>query len=354
MYRILTLSEKDEWSKLLDKLPIEQQDIYYTPDYYELYERNGDGKAMCFVYEKNDDVALYPFLIKCINNLGYELDEEYFDIQGAYGYNGVVSSNYNLSFRKEFYKTFYQYCLDQNIIAEFVRYNPIVGNHLFGEKILDLQINRKTVALNLGQSYDNIFSTQFSSKNRNMINKGEKTLYIEYGTSIEDYNVFIPMYQHTMKRLHAEKYYHFSNQYFNNISNILSNHCFVFVAYDIQTSTPFGSLLLLIYKNKAHYFLSARSHLSNNNSTNNFLLNHAISFSKKKNCSIFHLGGGNSLDDNDSLFKFKKNFSTDIYDFYISKKVIHSAVYNSVCEIWEKRNPGKAQQFKNYLLKYYE
>ena len=80
MYRILTLSEKDEWSKLLDKLPIEQQDIYYTPDYYELYERNGDGKAMCFVYEKNDDVALYPFLIKCINNLGYELDEEYFDI----------------------------------------------------------------------------------------------------------------------------------------------------------------------------------------------------------------------------------------------------------------------------------
>ena len=50
-------------------------------------------------------------------------------------------------------------------------YNPIIGNHLFGENILDLQINRKTVALNLGQSYDNIFSTQFSSKNRNMINK---------------------------------------------------------------------------------------------------------------------------------------------------------------------------------------
>ena len=47
-YRLLTLEQKEEWSTLLEKLPIDQQDIYYTPEYYELYECNGAGKAICF------------------------------------------------------------------------------------------------------------------------------------------------------------------------------------------------------------------------------------------------------------------------------------------------------------------
>ena len=353
-YRVLTLEQKEEWSNLLEKLPIEQQDIYYTPDYYELYEKNGDGKSMCFVYEKNDDIALYPFLINSVNNLGYDLDEEYFDIQGAYGYNGVVSSNYNLSFRKEFYKTFYQYCLGQNIIAEFVRYNPIVGNHLFAEDIHDLYLNRKTVSLNLEQSYDDIFSAQYSSKNRNKIRKGRKTLSIKNGNKMKDYNIFVPMYHYTMERIDADKYYHFNDKFFKNISHALSDYCVVFIAYDNQTNNPLGALLLLTHKNKAHYFLSARSHLCDNNAVNNYLLDNAIIYTKNNNCTKFHLGGGNSLNENDSLFKFKKNFSKNTNEFYISKIIIQPTVYDLVCDVWEKNNPAKSHEFNNYLLKYHE
>jgi hypothetical protein len=45
--------------------------------------------AKCFVYQKGSNITLYPFLINSVNALGYNLDKEYFDIQGAYGYNGV-------------------------------------------------------------------------------------------------------------------------------------------------------------------------------------------------------------------------------------------------------------------------
>ena len=353
-YHILTLNEKKEWSTSLEKLPVDQQDIYYTPEYYELYEKNGDGQAMCFVFEKDNAIALYPFLINSVNDLGYDLDAAYFDIQGAYGYNGVVSSNYNLSFRKDFYKTFYQYCTDKNVIAEFVRYNPIVSNHLFAEKIHDLHINRKTVSLNLEQSYDDIFKSQYSPKNRNKIRKGEKTLTIRNGNKMKDYNKFIPMYRYTMQRIDADKYYNFNDLFFKNISHILSDYCFVFIAYENQSNIPLGALLLLIHKNKAHYFLSARSHLCDNNAVNNYLLDNAIIFTKKNKCTKFHLGGGNTLNENDSLFKFKKNFSKKIHEFYISKKIIQPNVYNSVCEVWGKNNPCKAQEFNNYLLKYHE
>jgi hypothetical protein len=100
--KILDLSQKKEWKKYLELLPISQQDIYFTPEYYELYEKNGDGKAQCFIFEDNGNIALYLFFINSVNELGYKLNNEYYDIQGAYGYNGVISSSYNIEFRRKF------------------------------------------------------------------------------------------------------------------------------------------------------------------------------------------------------------------------------------------------------------
>ena len=35
MHKILDLKQKKEWKKYLKLLPIGQQDIYFTPEYYE-------------------------------------------------------------------------------------------------------------------------------------------------------------------------------------------------------------------------------------------------------------------------------------------------------------------------------
>ena len=147
---VLTLSDKDKWNKYLHKLPINQQDIYFTSEYYELYERNGDGKALCFVFEQDEEIALYPFLINSVNELGYDLDAEYYDIQGAYGYNGVVTSSYKTNFREVFYQEFESYCNDNNIIAEFTRFHPLLGNYKFSETDLNIVFDRKTIFLDKG------------------------------------------------------------------------------------------------------------------------------------------------------------------------------------------------------------
>ena len=350
----LTLNEKKVWSRLLAKLPTDQQDIYYSPEYYELYEKNGDGTAMCFVFERDGEIALNPFLLNSVNKLGYDLNKKYYDIQGAYGYNGVVSSIYDISFRKGFHDTFRVYCIEQNIIAEFVRYNPINGNHSFSEGFTDLLENRQTVALNLEQPYDDIWSIQYTSKNRNKIRKGLKTLNMKLGKSGEDFLIFAQLYKYTMKCIGADIYYHFSDQFFSNVNNILSNHCFVFTAYDNEKNIPIGSLLLLIFQDKAHYYLSGRSEWCHNNAVNNYLLDEAIKFAKNKKCKIFHLGGGNSNDIKDPLFKFKQNFSKVFCPFYISKNIYFIEIYEQVCSSWAEKNPDKKERYNNILLKYHE
>ena len=71
--KILSLAIFETWNKLLGALPYEQQDVYFTPAYYSLYEHNGDGKACCFVFEEGGKRVLYPFLMNSVNTLGYDL-----------------------------------------------------------------------------------------------------------------------------------------------------------------------------------------------------------------------------------------------------------------------------------------
>ncbi len=89
---LLNVKESGKWSEYLNRLPKENQDVYYIPEYYKIYENNGDGTTQCFVYDDGFNFALYPFLLNRINDLGYKLDKPYYDIRGAYGYNGVLSS----------------------------------------------------------------------------------------------------------------------------------------------------------------------------------------------------------------------------------------------------------------------
>ena len=69
-FKILDLTNRKEWKKYFSRLPLSQQDVYFTPEYYELFENNKDGKAQCFIYEKDDNIILYPFLM-CVTQDHY-------------------------------------------------------------------------------------------------------------------------------------------------------------------------------------------------------------------------------------------------------------------------------------------
>ena len=114
---ILTLENAAKWRSILDSFDDNIRDIYYSPEYYELYEQMGDGKAHCFVFKNSQGLAMYPFLMNSVNDLGYHLDGSYFDIQGAYGYNGVLSSSNEKPFLDAFYDEFTCWCQENGIIA---------------------------------------------------------------------------------------------------------------------------------------------------------------------------------------------------------------------------------------------
>lgn len=349
-YKVLSLDNKQEWKESLQKLPIEQQDVYYTPEYYELYENYGDGKAQCFVFEKGEDVALYPFLLNSVNKLGFDFDDEYFDIQGAYGYNGVISSNYETGFIDKFYDVFDEWCYNNNIVAEFTRFNPYIENHNFSLNHRDVLLNRKTVLLDLTQSLDEIWKNSFTSKNRNIIRKAQKNGYqIFIDNSQVGVKDFHEIYLNTMKSIGVDDYYHFHKEMFDlMVSSYWSD--FLFVVDD--KNNRLATMILMIYGEYAHYHLSGRNAELADNSVNNYVLFEAIKTAKEKGAKFFHFGGGNNLDEHDSLFRFKKNFSNDYLDFYIGKRVHNQNVYDKIVNQWQRKHPESYKENSIKLLGY--
>lgn len=350
MYRLLTLRESEEWNQFHSMLSSEQQDVYFTPDYYSLYEHDGDGKVCCFVYEEESGIVLYPFLINSINQLGYELDDEYYDIQGAYGYNGIVSSFKDESFIARFHECFDQFCQEQHIAAEFSRFHPLLNNQALASLKMQTFYSRKTVRLDLKISLDEIWKNQFSSKNRNMIRKAEK----EGVTIVEsdDYETFKWLYDRTMINLHAEDFYFFPQSYYDEYKGSFKDNSMLCFA-QLDGKVIAGSMFMFS-DDYAHYHLSARDRDYSRYAANNLILWYAIRKAKERGCKCFHFGGGTTGEEDDSLLKFKKDFSKAETEFWIGKRVHNPLIYDEVVRQWKGRFPESYEHNKVKLLGYRE
>lgn len=350
MHKVIALSEFEEWNRNLALIPQDRRDVYFTPSYYSLYQNYGDGEAQCFIFEKDGNIALYPFLRNPITPLGYELDKEYYDIQGAYGYNGLVASSDNPDFIAGFWKEFDAWCQESDIVAEFMRFHPLLNNQCFASPKMKTFFSRHTVALDLSLSLDEIWTQQFSSKNRNMIRKAEKE-----GVTIvesEDYETFRKLYDGTMTNLNAENYYFFPQSYYDEYKESFKDNSILFFAM-LDGKVIAGSMFMFS-QDYAHYHLSARDRKYSKYAPNNLILWHGIQKAKEKGCKWFHFGGGTTGDETDSLLLFKQNFSKTKTEFWIGKRVHNSQVYESIVEQWKTMHHESYSHNQVKLLGYRE
>ena len=350
MTHLLTNIDLREWNHLLSHLPCDQQDVYFTPEYYALYEQNGDGKACCFVYEEDEGIVLYPFLLNSINQLGYKLDDEYYDIQGAYGYNGIVTSSKDEGFIARFHECYDQFCQEHHIAAEFSRFHPLLNNQYLASPKMQMFYSRKTVKLDMSFSVDDIWKNQFSSKNRNVIRKAEKD-----GVTIvesQDYEFFRQMYDQTMRNVNAEEFYFFPAEYYEKFKETFGDNLILcFAMYD---GKPISGSMFMFSKDYAHYHLSGRDKNYYKIAANNAVLWYGIQKAKERGCKWFHFGGGTTGADDDLLLHFKQNFSKENGEFWIGKRVHNQDVYDQIVEQWKSKYPESYERNRVKLLGYRE
>ncbi len=352
--KILTLTDEYEWRSMLDRLPASLQDVYYLPEYYGLFE-SSTTKAECFTFWEGDSFILYPYLKTDVREvISLEMKDRYYDIEGAYGYNGFVGNSNSEEFLTSFAREFSNHCIENNIIAEFTRFNPLSDNHLLARH-LEKRIVNQNVIVDLSLSEEELWSNSYEHASRKNVNKARRsglTVAAFHGAEIrkEWIDNFYEIYLSTMDRNAADPSYYWKKSFFYDISHHLRDNS-IFLFATTSDGKPVSAEVILLSRNHAYSYLGGTLSEHYPKRPNNILKHEGILLLKKMGIKKFCLGGGTIPDD--GIFKYKQTFAKNgAVDFFIGMKVHNVQVYERLCKKWMEMFPEKAEKYAKYLLKY--
>ncbi|MBQ3690762.1 MAG: GNAT family N-acetyltransferase [Bacteroidales bacterium] len=334
----------ESWNHILNNFSPKNRDIYFKEEYLRLYETETE-KAVCCIVEKGDSKMLFPFLSRTFEYQEHTL----LDFETAYGYGGPIWNNADDDFKSEALLLMSETLKNNNYVAGFVRFHPLLDNYKqfnIGRVVED----RKTVAINLALEENEIWMKEIHTKNRNVIKKGEKS-GLKFVVD-NDYNYlddFIRLYNATMDKLDASDFYYFKQSYYQQFKKSLPDSFLGVVLYEGKVV----SAAIFMYEGEyGHYHLAGSDVSALKLSPNNFMLWHAALELKRRGVKTFHLGGGTTSSEDDTLFCFKSRFSNSTRQFCLGKLIFNSNLYEQICLEWELNNPSKAEHYKHFLLKY--
>jgi lipid II:glycine glycyltransferase (peptidoglycan interpeptide bridge formation enzyme) len=237
----------------------------------------------------------------------------------------------------------------ENYVAGFVRFHPLLANYE-GFSVGRVIEDRKTVAINLSLEENDIWMQEIHTKNRNVIKKGEKSgLKFVVDGEYKYLPDFIRLYNATMDKLDAADFYYFDQNYYEELVKTLPNS---FLGVVLHEDKVVSAAIFMYEGGYGHYHLSGSDKEALRLSPNNFMLWHAALELKRRGVNTFHLGGGTTSSEDDSLFCFKSRFSKHTYQFCLGKLIFNEQLYLEICKDWEQKNPDKVEQYKYFLLKY--
>lgn len=321
------------------------KDIYYQKEYAFLYLAEGE-KLFEFDYRHGAD-RLYNLSVKrpitFIGNVA--VNDGYYDLETAYGYGGYYCTTEDRGFLDKALNAYRQQCMDEQIIAEFVRFHPYNTFPSANNGYLDfIALDRPTVSIDLTIPKADRWSG-YSGTTRNILRKASLNLVFH---ETEDIDGFMHLYQSTMEKNKADSCYYFPREYYEKLLAITNVKLFK-VMHDEHT---INMSFVLFGNNLAHYHLSANDINFSKLNGNYFLLDSVCDYAKQNHPEIsqFHLGGGRSNLDADSLLAFKSKFSNIRNNFYIAGKIFNRAIYQQYTEAFHALHPEL--QNAKYFLKY--
>jgi hypothetical protein len=330
--RVIAATQPNEWNGFLQRLV--HSDVYFSAEYHLAHELNGDGTALSFVVEDGEKTLFHPFLIRLIPEFG--LNDEQHDIESVYGYSGPLSNNGDRKFLTEAWAAFSDWCRQQNVVAEFIRFHPLLDNKNSLEGFAKVSPDRETVLINLDGTPDSLWAS-YPSAQRSKIRRAQNEGLVCRNQALrEGLPEFRCLYKQTMQNVGAAAYYFFGDAYFENLACSLNEHGRIFSVY--KADRVIASALFLYHAPFLHYHLGGSDPAHRDARPNNLLFHTAALWGQDHGCRWLHLGGGRTSAPDDELLRFKSSFSQERRVFYTGRRVHCQKTYDWLCAEWMKQN----------------
>ena len=233
-----------------------------------------------------------PFLLEHDGALfaGIERDEPR-DVVTPYGYGGPTADG--------FWDAYEEWARERGVVTTFVRFHPLYGNQRGAPIHVDELA--PTVAWRLEPDRDLLAGLHF--KHRNKVTKAENA-----GATVrqhEGLGEFVPLYEDTMRRVHADDFYFFERAYWERLGEL------PLVRFDAEIDGEVvASALCLATPPWLHYHLSGTTDAGRTTGSSTLVLLEAARWAQANGYERFHLGGGLGGKE-DSLHHFKARFDPE-------------------------------------------
>jgi hypothetical protein len=316
-------------------------DIYFLPEWGKLFQEHDKGKIDIFNFKCSLGTVYYQFIKRKIPLKLKGM--QYWDTVTTYGFNGPVILECEKSKKKflvlEFNQAFQQYCMDNQLVSEYIRFNPWLKNHLDFDKFYEAEYNNYTLFTDLTTT--DFFMDEFSSKIRNLVRKaiknGVKIKFDFIGSTIED---FQRLYRLMIQKNEVSDYYLFKTEFLKKTFKVLKKN--QFIIYGIYQGEIISSAIFLHHNDYVHYHLSANDPLFYPLNANSLILYEACKWGKKNKKKQLHLGGAFTKE----LFAYKKQFTKNgICDYYIGKKIRNKKIFDDLVALRSNHDPIKNKDY---------
>jgi len=330
-FTAINVCDSSKWNTIVKSFT--NHDIYYLNEYVRTFQAIGDGEPILLYFEDKEtrliNVTMKRDIAKNKIFSGRIQANYLFDLATPYGYGGFLcdGKSDDLSF-----KHYGKWCRENNIVSEFIRFNPIFDNVHFAKDYFEVSYLRNTVGTKLYEGVDFMY-TEFTKSCRKSINKAlQDGVSFKITLNPESINKFYDIYCSSMDRNSAEDYYYFGSEYFNKCLELLKDNIVLVEA--IMDNTIIAMGFYFVYKKVIHIHLSGTLSKYINFSPA-YILKYAIAtWGKENGYELLHHGGGRSNASDDSLYMFKKKFGKNTeFQFYTGKKIWNTNIYSELCEV---------------------
>jgi len=251
-----------------------------------------------------------------------------YDVTSVYGYPGpLASASEDPGFLSRAWNELFRVWKSTGVVSAFTRFNPLLNNNTLvpeGQSRHFFRSPGRTVSIDLTPSND-LQVRGYRKTLRQQINAvRRKGLTTSYDSDWSRKREFVKLYNLTMEQRQAAPGYFITNEWLERFRQTLSRFAHLFSA-EIEGQIA-ASVLCLEFNGVLHAHLAAINDRLIALSPLKILLDDVREWAARRGNHTFHLGGGLGGRE-DSLFEFKRQFSSRFHAFYIGGWIIDRRKY---------------------------
>ncbi|MBR8842642.1 GNAT family N-acetyltransferase [Pseudoalteromonas sp. JC3] len=308
-----------ELNQLFSSLPSNLRHPMLRFEYVEVMANQYDNAQACFFLHREEDSFFYhPFLVFKSEVEGRVIK----DIESAYGFGGAISSSSDIGFIERSVNAYREYCIENNFLVEFIRYNCCLKN----SKLYDGQLNenRDVVVVDLTLE---VITSQIQARTRSVIRKAKREgIRVIWSKDREYVEAFIEQYYETMTRLRANSDYFFPKSVLRELVSLP----FCELAIATFNGQVIAGASFFIDGDYMEYHLSANNQYGQKLNATKLIIEQAMLKGKEYGAKYLHLGGGYTTSNDDPLLRFKMLFSKKREKYVVGHQILDTNVYQEL------------------------